>query len=625
MSLSVPYLEFSSVSGLRDLYLTEELCDTTVVTESRRFLCHRVVLASVSPYFRAMFSSSMREAERGEVVLPDIPPSIMQTVLNFIYTGEATINMDTVQELFTVSSRLQISPLQHLCSSYLNKELNNDSCFWIYRLAHIHNCRSLLEAAIQYISCHFISLTKEQDFLQLDLEELSPILSSDKLMVSSELDVYHLALRWWQFNCCSYTSIPEKLTKTIRFHLMSPQELEEVEEEFHKELCSSQHQFSLQLRQGMFEDRIICMDVMDREDNLPKEDYLLESYDPVSEVWGKLPFPKYLTDSRFLAEGRYLYISGGRNEDETLTDTLYVFDSVMNEWSQLPSMSIPRVNHGFVAYAQRLYALGGWDGREIIDSAEYYSVPEKCWKGLSNLPLRIQNFGCAQLKGKLYLLGGTTVTSKSTLNHLGFLMYDIASETWSHFPLKMQLSSAGAVTLGDKLLVIGGYVSSYWDYYEPFEPRATDQHCEHKYYVPHISAQFYNYSDPCAKPGFSPTICFCLDSEGRFCGCPVPPLPENLESPGVVRWKDRIYVLGGHCMRGYSYKFIFYWAPGRSTWSQCDTEFPILFDDSFGCATLQVPLERFHSLIPGRKVTKIPPKRQSFDDETDWWHLQPLT
>ncbi|OCT90362.1 actin-binding protein IPP isoform X2 [Xenopus laevis] len=609
-------VESRLIKGLRELYQAEELCDTTVVTESRRFLCHRVVLSSVSPYFRAMFSSSMREAEQGEVVLADIPAPVIQTVLNFIYTGEATINLDTVQELFTVSSRLQIVALQDLCSSYLNKTLNSDSFFWIYRLAHSHNCRCLLEAAIQYIGCHFISISKEEDFLQLDLKELTPILSSDKLMVSSELDVYHLAQRWWRFNCCRYTSIPEELAKTIRFYLMSPQELKEVEEEFHKEI-SSQQPLSFQLRQGMFEDRIICMDIMDRERNILKKDYLLETYNPVSGIWGKLPFPKYLSDSRVLVEGRYLYISGGKNEDETLTDELYVYDSVMNDWSRLPSMRVPKVNHGFVAHAQRLYALGGWDGREIINYAEYYSVPENCWKSLPNLPLRLHDFGCAQLKGKLYLIGGSTTISKSIVKHLGFLIYDTASETWSHFPLKMQISSAGAIKLSDKILVIVGYARTYQDRYEPFDPRATDQHFEHKYYMPHASAQFYKYSDPCANPGFIPTICFCLDSEGQFCNCPVPPFPENIKSPGVVKWKDRIYVMGGIGMREFNDKFMYHWAPGRTTWTKGVVELPILFDDSFGCVTLEVPLEHFHSLILGRKVTRIRPKRQIFEEESD--------
>ncbi|KAM4676491.1 kelch-like protein 30 [Discoglossus pictus] len=113
-------LERSIMTGLQELYFSKMLCDFTIVVEGQRLQCHRVVLSSVSRYFYSMFTCCLKESRKGEVVLLEISASVMQAVLHFIYTGEASLNLDNIEELFTVSSRLMITLLQNLCSRCLN-------------------------------------------------------------------------------------------------------------------------------------------------------------------------------------------------------------------------------------------------------------------------------------------------------------------------------------------------------------------------------------------------------------------------------------------------------------------------------------------------------------------------
>lgn len=51
-------------------------------------LAHRVVLASVSPYFHAMFNGSLAEKEQREVTLHDIDAAALTTLVEYSYTGE---------------------------------------------------------------------------------------------------------------------------------------------------------------------------------------------------------------------------------------------------------------------------------------------------------------------------------------------------------------------------------------------------------------------------------------------------------------------------------------------------------------------------------------------------------
>lgn len=79
-------------------------------------IVHRVLLAAVSPYFRAMFTSPLVESRLTEIRLEEVTPAVMDTVIQFIYTGEAGLSLDTAEDLFVAASRLQVMPLQDLCS-----------------------------------------------------------------------------------------------------------------------------------------------------------------------------------------------------------------------------------------------------------------------------------------------------------------------------------------------------------------------------------------------------------------------------------------------------------------------------------------------------------------------------
>lgn len=63
-----------------------------------------------------MFTSSFKESQDGEVLLKAIAPSIIQSMLNYLYLEEISLTAETAEELFIASSRLQILPLEEIIS-----------------------------------------------------------------------------------------------------------------------------------------------------------------------------------------------------------------------------------------------------------------------------------------------------------------------------------------------------------------------------------------------------------------------------------------------------------------------------------------------------------------------------
>ncbi|XP_066445589.1 kelch-like protein 24 [Eleutherodactylus coqui] len=572
----------SIISGLREFYLSEILCDATIVTADKRFLCHKVVLSSISPYFRALFVCPMKESASGEVSLLDIPSSVVQVILHFIYTGEVTFSIDNVVELFTVSSRLQIEPLQDLCSRFLMKNTDSENCLWIYRLALSHNDQSLLDVTMHYISQHVTTLSEKEAFSDLELSELTRILSSDQLMVSSEFTIYNIVCQWWEFQFDKGSPLPEELTQVVRFPLMIPNELKEVNIDIPSE-NQTQTFTEFHLRQGMFEDRILCMDVLERDDVIPEEDdYHINSYDPITDSWEKLPFINPTYGSGLIAVGNMLYVSGGQADDLSVSNLLHAYDSIKNEWKELPSMAIPRHGHGLLHYRQVLYVFGGCLNREIISSAECFNLVENSWSACSSLLVPLHNFTSAQFKERLFLIGGETVSGSVRIDYQGFLIYDIPSDTWSKVYLPVKLLAVTAVALDEMLYVFAryGYKRRECQAYPPCDDNRPYQ----------LLREQLNISRS-----------FCVDDMGRICHSKIPPILENLDLSAVVVWKDRIYIMGGNDRDSSLPDQMFYWSSGEPKWTKCDKDIPFLVDGGIGAVTMQVPMKRFYSLIPGRR------------------------
>jgi len=70
-------------------YRDEEfLCDTILIAKDCQLKAHSVVLAAVSPVFKSAFRTGSFPSGTFQVDLPDVNSDVLQTALDFIYTGE---------------------------------------------------------------------------------------------------------------------------------------------------------------------------------------------------------------------------------------------------------------------------------------------------------------------------------------------------------------------------------------------------------------------------------------------------------------------------------------------------------------------------------------------------------
>lgn len=196
-------MRFHSESQFRGAFLemnsfreTELLCDVVLEVEGERIPAHRVVLASLSAYFRAMFTGEMAESKKKVITINGVDAKSLRTLVEYAYTASINIAEENVQAILPAASVLQFEEVKRACSEFLRRQLDTDNCLGIKVFAEVHGCHELQTAATIYSSHYFTQVRKKEEYLKLSLEEIKHFLSNDQLNVQTEFDVYEAAVSW---------------------------------------------------------------------------------------------------------------------------------------------------------------------------------------------------------------------------------------------------------------------------------------------------------------------------------------------------------------------------------------------------------------------------------------------
>ena len=85
----------------------DHLCDVTLVAhDEKEFKAHRNVLSAASPFFHKLLESDMKENREGVARFEEISESVMEDVLEFIYTGSVEITQENSEELLATANYL---------------------------------------------------------------------------------------------------------------------------------------------------------------------------------------------------------------------------------------------------------------------------------------------------------------------------------------------------------------------------------------------------------------------------------------------------------------------------------------------------------------------------------------
>lgn len=196
------------------------LCDVVLVADNVEIYAHKMVLASCSRYFYAMFTG-FEESRQDRITIQGVDPIALQLLVDYVYTSICEVTEDNVQVLLTAANLLQLTDVRDACCDYLQTQLDPSNVLGIRDFADLHGCIDLLNYAETYIEQHFTEVIQFDEFLNLTHTQVLNLIKSDRLCVQSEEKVFESVIAWIQFDSPTRQEHLAQLMEYVRLPLLS--------------------------------------------------------------------------------------------------------------------------------------------------------------------------------------------------------------------------------------------------------------------------------------------------------------------------------------------------------------------------------------------------------------------
>jgi len=374
-------------TALDEMRKTKKLCDVTIMAGEFTLNAHRVVVAACSPYFSAMFSGDNVESQRGVVCFKEFEPDAIRCLVDFCYTSSLTINSGNVEHLLPAANLLEMEGVVTACSDFLFSQLHPSNCLGIRRFAGTHSCANLLRKCSMFMQQRFPEIVLHEEFLELNFEEVTKIVSNSSLNVRGEEQVYEAVLSWVRHRLEERKVFVPDLFKCVRLPLLSAAYLSR---EVRKE----------PLLVDNYEGRGLLIDAMDY--------HLRKHYtrDTISQE------QLVSTTPRRCPGLEYLFAIGGAGppvlENDPYLDLCECLDLEKNEWRTMAPMSQRRSGLRVASTGGYLFAIGGFSALDTkaLNIVERYDPMTDSWRLMAPLNCPRRSFALTVLNGFIYAIGG---------------------------------------------------------------------------------------------------------------------------------------------------------------------------------------------------------------------------
>ena len=433
------------------------LCDVTLVTnDNSDFKAHRNVLSAASPFFCKLLESDMKENREGIIRFEEISGSILEDVLEFIYTGTVEITQTNAEELIVTGNYLIIPSLKTASGRFLETEMSNCNCISTFYLAEKYDCVELIHNSRKFIHENFASVGEMDEFLSLEAKEVAVWISSDEIAVKAEAGVFKIILKWVEHSKSERKAAFEELFRHVRLSFLSRDCLEDVvtNELVRENLACVK----------LVMDATVKMATFTSDDDLPQSPRKGLETRVILARGGKFTFC-YLPEKnqwKRLPDG-----STDRNQKTqmlTFRDQLFTFDEfskaekydpVFNCWSMSDLIDVLAYSAIVTVVKGDMYSIevNKPVGKSTI---KRYNVELCTWQTVVESPQGCRNSSCAIASGSyLYLLGGSVPGNASYVSKAE--RFNIVETHWEEIA-DMQQGRGGAfgVASEEKIFVAGG-------------------------------------------------------------------------------------------------------------------------------------------------------------------------
>ncbi|XP_056438910.1 kelch-like protein 31 [Gadus chalcogrammus] len=453
------------------------LTDLELACKSKAFDVHKLVISSVSQYFREILA---KDPGMKRLELPSLSPLGLANVITFAYLGRVHMSLYTIGCTLSAATTLQIPQLLKMCMDFLLAELNLTTCVYVWNIAAAYGLLPVRDAARRFVLDNFVPFAETALFNQLTLEQISAFLRDDSLVLPSEVVAFQLAMKWMDFDEARHGHGAELLAH-VRFETIPASELVSqvqpvarmmLDPQCHRLLVDAMNYHLLPYQQNTLQsrrtqvrggqqtlltiggrpsitERALSREVLWRD---PREG---------AATWRHLSqLPAKSFNQCVAVMDGFLYVAGGedqndaRNQAKHAVSTLSRYDPRFNTWLHLASMRQRRTHFSLAATGGRLFAIGGRNVEGLLATTESYLPSANAWQMRAPMEVpRCCHASATLPSGDILVSGGYINCAYSR----SVACYSVESDSWSERPsLETPRGWHVSATLGGNVYVAGG-------------------------------------------------------------------------------------------------------------------------------------------------------------------------
>lgn len=475
------------LSTLNQLRLDGRCCDVILTSDvdGREYVCHRVVLAACSDYFRAMFTASMLESEQQRITVHGIGEELSKLV-EFMYTGEIDLESgcDVIQ-LLGIAVYYQIQTLVSRCICHLIRKITLDDCCALAWIGRELSVSQLTESALQFVSRNLHQLAQVEHIELLNADDLVRCLEnvdySDQLASKAELGVLRSCLRWCRANMDHELRHKEVMSQ-VRFALISKPDIDAEYENvdptseskaivewmnaastYHNNIYKQPllQDKSTQLRGDssnyVLVDGVISQNPV-RVQTESSRITIANNFDEVIEIPVE-ETEKAIRDPfhNVVELGGFIYALGGtRVKNSGFSQAVERYDPRLDVWIDVAPMLQERADFTSCVLDGCIIVAGGRGRRRYLNACEKYDPNTNTWTKIARLPQAMYMAAAVVSNGTLYMSGG--FNEYEALDEM--IRYNQQRNKWERLPGMMMKCRGYHVMvespLDGRLWVVGG-------------------------------------------------------------------------------------------------------------------------------------------------------------------------
>ncbi|XP_026552863.1 kelch-like protein 23 [Pseudonaja textilis] len=461
------------LDAFRTFYLEGLFTDITLqCSPGVLFHCHKAVLAACSNYFKAMFTSDMKEKSKDQIHLSLFSPTILESLVLFTYTSEIQITKQNVQSLLQAADHLQFTSVKKACEQFLIRHLDLDNCLGMHSFAEFHVCSELEKESRRIILSRFEEVWRREEFLEISSKKLQFILSRKNFDIWKEEAMIEPIAKWIAYEVDSRIEYIYDLLRCLEtdldeMYLKSALSL-------YKKCQLKEHKIRSLIRSALGPK---SRAVTKRSTTIM---YVIGGYywhplsevhiwDSVKNVWVQgTDMPEHTRESYAVTSlGPNIYVTGGyRTDNIEALDLMWIYNFETDEWTEGLPMLNAKYYHCAVTLNGCIYTLGGYRKGAPAEEAEFYDPLRKKWFPIANMIKGVGNAAACVLNEIIYVTGGH-YGYRGSCTYDKIQMYNSDINEWSIITTSSYLEyGLCSIALENKLYLVGGQTTTT-DCYDP--------------------------------------------------------------------------------------------------------------------------------------------------------------